>query len=81
MPALACLASHEFRHYTGRPPGLNESNYTSLRVIRGVDDRDGLPKYELVSLESDKSSSRALSFPLYGTEDTPALIGVVSMLL
>ncbi|KYN02431.1 hypothetical protein ALC62_06811 [Cyphomyrmex costatus] len=75
------------------PPGFNELNYTSLRVIREVDDRD--TKYELgprtgVSQSSSRSPLTFSPLPLplflsfsvspFHTKTTPRLIIVVSML-
>jgi len=78
------------------PPGFNELNYTSLRVIREVDDRDtdevwirttgvsqSSSRFPLSFFSSPPSFSRSFSFyiSLFSTKTTPRLIIVVNMLL
>lgn len=91
---LACLPGvAQILPLQWMPPGLNEANYTSLRVIRRVDDRDGDEVRIRASGESVESSNRSLSlrlsmslflslsFFLFDMKETPGLIVVVNMLL
>ncbi|EFN61206.1 hypothetical protein EAG_12765 [Camponotus floridanus] len=69
---LACLPGvAQILPLRWMPPGLNEPNYTSLRVIRRVDDRDG---DEVRIRASGEKSMRALSergLPDFGIERQP----------
>jgi len=61
---LACLPGvAQILPLQWMPPGLNEPNYTSLRVIRRVDDRDGDEVRIRASGESQSKVQTALFLP------------------